>query len=48
MKTTAIDKELDAIKTIIHALESLDESQTIFVLRTVTDRLGITLVPKVR
>ena len=43
MKTTTIDKELDAIKTVVHALESLDEAQRQFVLRTVIERLGVSL-----
>jgi hypothetical protein len=43
MKPLSIDKELEAIGIIIHALESLDEPQRLFVLKTVTERLGVSL-----
>ena len=42
MKATSLDRELDALKVILHALEPLDESQRSFVLKTVAERLGIT------
>jgi hypothetical protein len=41
MKTASIDKEFDAAKTILHALEPFDEEQRRFILKTVTDRLGL-------
>jgi|ERR1039457_5354666 hypothetical protein len=41
MKIASFDKELDAAKIILHALESFDVEQRRFVLKTVTDRLGL-------
>lgn len=41
MKMASFDKEFDAAKTILHALEPFDEGQRRFVLKTVTDRLGL-------
>jgi|ERR1017187_3190195 hypothetical protein len=43
MKTASFDKELDAAKTILHALETFDEAQQRFVIKTVTDRLGLSI-----
>jgi hypothetical protein len=41
MKVASLDQELKALKTILHALEPLDETQRRFVLKTVADRMGI-------
>src|SRR6266508_492872 len=41
MKATSLDKELDALKVTLHALEPLDETQRCFVLKTAAERLGI-------
>jgi hypothetical protein len=41
MKAASLDQELESLKTILHALEPLDETQRRFVLRTVAERAGI-------
>lgn len=43
MKPNSFDTELKSIGVILHALESLDESQQQFVLKTVTERLKVCL-----
>jgi hypothetical protein len=42
MKDASIDKELAALGTVIHALESLNEIQRHFVLKTAAERMAIT------
>src|SRR5438105_12140293 len=41
MKTVSIDQELESLKTLLHALQPLDESQRRFVLKTASERMGI-------
>jgi len=41
MKATSLDKELEALKVILHVLEPLDETQRSFVVKTATERLSI-------
>jgi hypothetical protein len=45
MKAASYDLELKSLKTILDALEPLDEAQRRFVLKTVTERLGIAMTP---
>src|SRR6185503_4791656 len=45
MKAASYDLELKSLKTILDALEPLDEAQRRFVLKTVTERLGISMTP---
>lgn len=41
MKAASLDQELESLKTILHALEPLDETQRRFVLKTVAERMGV-------
>lgn len=41
MKAVSLDQELESLKTVLHALEPLDEIQRRFVLKTAAERLGI-------
>lgn len=41
MKPASLDQELESMKTILHALEPLDETQRRFVLKTAAERMGI-------
>ncbi|MDB6121427.1 MAG: polyketide synthase [Pedosphaera sp.] len=45
MKGISIDQELESLKTVLHALEPLDESQRHFVLKTTVERLKISILP---
>jgi hypothetical protein len=44
MKATSLDRELEALKVILLALEPLDPTQRSFVLKTVAERLGISTI----
>ena len=41
MKPASLDQELESLKTVLHALEPLDETQRRFVLKTVAERMGV-------
>jgi hypothetical protein len=41
MKAASLDQELESLKTVLHALEPLDETQRRFVLKESAERLGI-------
>ena len=41
MKTASLDQELESLKTVLHALEPLNEAQCRFVLKTAAERRGI-------
>jgi hypothetical protein len=41
MKAASLDQELESLKTILHALEPLDETQRRFVLKTVAERMSV-------
>lgn len=41
MKAASLDQELESLKTVLHALEPLDETQRRFVLKEAAERLGI-------
>jgi hypothetical protein len=43
MKVASIDQELESLKTILHAIEPLDEIQRSFVLKTVGERMSISM-----
>jgi hypothetical protein len=43
MKPASLDQELEALKTILHALEPLDGNQRRFVLKTVAERMGVSM-----
>jgi hypothetical protein len=43
MKVASIDQELESLKTVLHALEPLDETQRSFVLKTVAERMNISM-----
>jgi hypothetical protein len=45
MDTASIDREVESLKTILHALESLDETQCRFVLKTAAEHRGIARFP---
>jgi len=45
MKPASLDQELESLKTILHALEPLDEVQRRFVLKTVAERMGVSMTP---
>jgi len=47
MKPASLDQELESLKTILHALEPLDEVQRRFVLKTVAERMGVSMTPTV-
>jgi hypothetical protein len=42
MKPASLDQELESLKTILRALEPLDDTQRRFVLKTVAERMGVT------
>ena len=43
MKASTFDQELSSLKTILQALEPLDETQRKFVLKTVAERMGVSV-----
>ncbi len=43
MKVSAFDQELNSLKSILQALEPLDETQRRFVLKTVAERMGVSV-----
>jgi len=45
MKPASLDQELESLKTILHALEPLDEVQRRFVLKTVAERMAVSVTP---
>lgn len=45
MKTASLDQELEALKTVLHALEPLNDTQRAFVLKTAAERMSVPAVP---
>lgn len=43
MKLASLDKELESLKAMLHSLEPLDETQRRFVLKTVAERMGVSI-----
>lgn len=45
MKLVSIDQELESLKIVLHAIEPLDDAQRRFVLKTVAERMGVSMAP---
>jgi hypothetical protein len=44
MKGVSLDKELESLGIVLHALESLNETQRLFVLKTAAERMQVKVV----